>query len=369
MALRLANQKEFYNIISTETTRLTGAVEKLMEFLREEDEARAIDRAMHTFLEFVAELLGLGVCSVMVSDDLTGELAMAGAVGLDNDVVKKTRIKLGDRIAGRVALEGKPVLIEDIEKEPSVGKKSISRYNTKSLLSLPLKLRDKVIGVLNLNNKKTAEPFSNRDLRLASAVCDRVAYVIEKLHTGERSHEDRKKFIASLEQILAALKRYHKKDRRFQDLMDGMIDRLDLSDEEKKTAVYVSAIYDLGLVAGGDTILKKDRLLPAEARIVRAHPFTTVDLISSFEFSEEVKEAILHHHERYDGTGYPDGLKYEQIPPVSRALSVVDAYCSMTGERPYRKPLTKDKALQEITFRSGTAYDPKAVSALVNCVA
>src|SRR5512135_2917312 len=132
------NQKEFYSIISAEANRLTGAIEKLIEFLKAEEEARAVDRAIHTFLEFVAELLGLGVCSVMLSDELTDELVMAGAVGLDNEMVMKTRIKVGERIAGRVALENKPLLIKDIETEPAIGKKSIPRYNTKSLLSLPL---------------------------------------------------------------------------------------------------------------------------------------------------------------------------------------------------------------------------------------
>ncbi len=363
------NQKEFYNIISAEANRLTGAVEKLIEFLRAEDEARAVDRAIHTFLEFVAELLGLGVCSVMLNDELTDELVMAGAVGLDNEMVMNTRIKVGERIAGRVALEGKPLLIKDIETEPAIGRKSIPRYNTKSLLSLPLRFRDKVIGVMNLNNKKTAEPFNDQDLRLASVVCERVSYVIGKLHSGERTPEERSRFLSSLEHLVATLKRYHKKDHRFQELMGKVIDRFELTEEEKEMAVYVSMIYDLGLVSGGDAILKKEKLHPAEARSVKAHPHTTVDLISSFEFSEDVKEAILHHHERYDGTGYPDGLKYDQIPPVSRALSVVDAFCSMTGERPYKKTLPREGALQEITLRSGTAYDPKAVKALVSCLA
>jgi transcriptional regulator with GAF, ATPase, and Fis domain len=127
-----------------------------------------LDRSMDSFVEFISELLDLDICSVMLSDDLTSELTVKSAVGLDEDIVKKTKIKMGDKIAGWVALEGKPLFIENIEKDPRFTQKSTSQYTTKSLMSLPLKRDDRVIGVLNLNNKKTSEPFTSQDYRIAS---------------------------------------------------------------------------------------------------------------------------------------------------------------------------------------------------------
>jgi HD-GYP domain-containing protein (c-di-GMP phosphodiesterase class II) len=85
--------------------------------------------------------------------------------------------------------------------------------------------------------------------------------------------------------------------------------------------------------------------------------------LNVFEFSEDIKKIILHHHERYDGTGYPAGLKQKEIPFISRVLSVVDSYYGMISEKPYRKSASYSEALSEIKAGSGTQYDPEVVEA------
>jgi HD-GYP domain-containing protein (c-di-GMP phosphodiesterase class II) len=99
-------------------------------------------------------------------------------------------------------------------------------------------------------------------------------------------------------------------------------------------------------------------------RSIKVHPYTTIDLLSSFEFSDDVKKAILHHHERYDGTGYPDSLAADKIPFISRVIAVVDAFCALIGDRPYRSALKKSEAMTEIRNGSGSLYDPIIVKAL-----
>ncbi len=323
-----------------------------------------INTVTEMFTEFISELLDLNICSLMLMDELTGDLTIKSARGLDDDIVKRTRIKPGDRISGWVALEGKPLLIEDVETDSRFGKKNISRYNTKSLLSLPLKIEDRVIGVLNLNNKKTAEPFTTRDFYIVSAICERFSYFIERLYSDEYKEQDFKRFVTSFDNLLNAGKKYQKKISLFPDLMLKIMDKLSAKESDKKLSLYISMIYDLGLMLIDENILSKEKLLPSDIRTLRVHPYTTVSLLNSFEFSEDVKEAILHHHERYDGTGYPDGLKGEDIPFISRVLSVVDSFCSMITKRPYRNAFTTDKALHEIKKFSGSIYDPMVVNAL-----
>ncbi|MCC6347157.1 MAG: HD domain-containing protein, partial [Nitrospirales bacterium] len=135
-------------------------------------------------------------------------------------------------------------------------------------------------------------------------------------------------------------------------------------EEEAGLAAYLSLIYDIGLMLVDRSVLEKEKLLPSEARTLRAHPYTTVELLQGIEFSGEVKRAIVHHHERYDGTGYPDGLKGEEIPFLARVLAVADAFHAMTGERPYRKRLAREEALDALNRDAGTLYDPKVVDAL-----
>lgn len=327
-----------------------------------------IDLTMEKFMEFISELLDVNTCSIMLDNKLTGELTIKSSRGLGEDVVNSTRIRFGDSVAGWVALEGKPLLIEDIEADPRFMRKSISQYNTKSLISLPLKINGKVIGVMNLNNKKTADPFTEEDLSLASLLGERITNFIETLNAGEYFDEDLKQFMSAFDNLLNAektyQKKYHKKRGVFLALLTRTMERLGADDEQKKIAHYVSMIYDLGLMIIDDSVLNKEILTHSEKCTVKAHPFNTIGLLNNFEFSEEIKKIILHHHERWDGTGYPDKLKGTEIPFISRVLSVVDAYCAMTSERPYRKILSPEEAFEEIKRNSGSIYDPSVVSAL-----
>lgn len=181
-----------------------------------------VDRSMDSFVEFISELLDLDICSIMLSDELTSELTVKSAIGLDDDIVKRTKIKFGDKIAGWVALEGKPLFIEDIENDPRFAKKSISQYTTKSLMSLPLKIGDRVIGVLNLNNKKTSEPFTKRDYSLASILSEKISQFIELLSSDNYREDDLKKFIASLDSLFTA----EKADRTKKDLVLELADKI-----------------------------------------------------------------------------------------------------------------------------------------------
>lgn len=324
----------------------------------------AIDTTTNMFMEFISEILELNICSIMLADDITGELTIKSARGLDDNIIKRTRIRLGDSIAGWVALEGKPLLVENIENDSRFSKRSISQYSTKSLLSIPLKVQDKIIGVINMNNKKTGDMFTERDLEVALTLVERISHFIEKLYSGEYKENEFKKFISSFEALLNAEKNYFKKGRFIPDLMAAIMDKLGADEKDKKTAVYVSTIYDLGLMLIDDEMTKNKKLMPAEKNTLKIHPYATVDLLKNFEFSDDVKKAILHHHERFDGSGYPDKLKGDEIPFISRVLAVVDAYCAMITDKPYRKALTKYEAMQEIKKESGSVYDPKVVMAL-----
>lgn len=181
-----------------------------------------VGQSMDSFVELISDLLDIDICSVMLSDELTNELTVKSAVGLDDDIVKRTRIKLGDKIAGWVALEGKPLFIENIESDIRFAKTNISQYTTKSLMTLPLKVGDRVIGVLNLNNKKTAEPFSEGDYLIASQMSDKISHFIELLQSETFDEKDFKQFITSLSGMLDADDAYHAK----RDILSTFVDKI-----------------------------------------------------------------------------------------------------------------------------------------------
>lgn len=331
-----------------------------------------VEAALGKFNDLMAELLCVDTCSIMLASESTGEFTIMTAKGLDEEIVRNASIRFGDSVAGWVALEGRPLLVNDIEKDPRFARKNISQYNTRSLLSVPLKVKGAVVGVINFNNKKSATTFTEEDLVLASALSDRLAHLIDRLRSGEYRYADLKRLLGSFDGILLAGKgyseRYGKKKGMFAETMSKIIERLGVSDEYKKDTAYISAVYDLGLMVVDHNILSKKTLNQSDVNVIKNHPRNSVELLDAFEFSDHIRKVILHHHERFDGKGYPSGLKGEDIPLLSRAVSAVDAFCGMTNKRPYGKVHSIKKALDEIKKRSGSVFDPMIVEALEGAV-
>ena len=323
-----------------------------------------VNTVMGMFVEFISDLLKLQTCSIMLYDDITGELIIKSSKGLSDHIVKHTRIKPGDKIAGLVALKGEPFYVKDIESDLGGERKNLQRYSTHSFISLPLKIKNKTVGVLNLSNKKNAEPFLETDFEIASLMSDRISYFIEKFSLQDYNAAYSRQFMQSFESLLRIQKKYHKKHSMVSDVMMKMLDTLGMSKADRKIALYLSMVYDLGLMLVDDNIFLKNELSAGEELSLKLHPYDTVLLLDSLEFSDAMKLAILHHHERFDGAGYPDGLKGEEIPLLSRVLSVVDSFCAMMSERSYREKFTKEQALKEIMKGSGSLYDPVVVKSL-----
>jgi hypothetical protein len=326
----------------------------------------AINATLEMILEFTSELFGANTCSLMLADELSGDLVINCARGLDEEIIRRTRISVPSRIAGWVAQEGKPLLVKDIETDPRFRKRNLdAQYNTKSLLSFPLKVGERMLGVLNLNNKKTGEPFTDRDLRVGTLLIERVTAFVENLYTDSWTDEELGRLLQSLDSLINAERKYPKKDSRLTWLMERLLEQLEVGEEELGVALYISMIYDLGLMLVGSGVLEKMApLSPLEESSLRAHPYSTLGLLGDFEPSQTVRKVILHHHERYDGTGYPDGLKGEEIPFLSRVLAVVDAYSALTEARPYRSALSGEAALGELRKGAGKQFDPSVVDAL-----
>jgi two-component system cell cycle response regulator len=144
--------------------------------------------------------------------------------------------------------------------------------------------------------------------------------------------------------------------------------RLGLGRERLERLRVTALLHDVGKIAIPDSILHKDgRLAPREREQMRQHVAVGRDILAAAGFTDEASW-LLHHHERWDGRGYPDGLRAESIPLESRIVAVADAFEAMTGGRPYRAQITDEQALAELSERSGTQFDPACVEALAAVV-
>jgi len=142
---------------------------------------------------------------------------------------------------------------------------------------------------------------------------------------------------------------------------------LNLSDRDIENIEYTALLHDIGKIGIKDKILsKKSSLTDQEFDKIKEHTIMGAKIIEPVDFLKNSYKAIYHHHERYNGKGYPDGIKSEGIPILARIIAVADAYDAMGSDRPYRKKLNKDKILKELKDQSGKQFDPEAVKALIS---
>jgi len=147
----------------------------------------------------------------------------------------------------------------------------------------------------------------------------------------------------------------------------ALAQELNLSDKDIENIEYTALLHDIGKIGIADNILgKESSLTNKEFDKIKEHTAMGAKIIEPVDFLKNSYKAIYHHHEKYNGKGYPDGLKSEDIPLSARIIAVADAYDAMGSDRPYRKKLNKDKILKELKEQAGKQFDPEIVKALIS---
>ncbi len=145
--------------------------------------------------------------------------------------------------------------------------------------------------------------------------------------------------------------------------------QMNLSQEEREMLDIAAGLHDIGKLAiSNEILLKPSVLTPSEGAEVQRHPTKAVEMLRFLDFLKDVLPNIEYHHERYDGKGYPSGLKGEQIPLGARILAVADAYDALTSERPYRPALSNGRAMETLKQGAGSQWDPIVVEAFLSAL-
>jgi putative nucleotidyltransferase with HDIG domain len=149
----------------------------------------------------------------------------------------------------------------------------------------------------------------------------------------------------------------------------AVAERLGLAEDEIAAIKLGALFHDIGTIGVPETVLRKPGALDeGEWNEVRAHATIGANLLSNVPMLERVRPIVLSHHERYDGTGYPSGLKEDQIPLAAQIIAVADAFQAMTAERPYRSAMSRADALRELRANAGTQFNPVVVEAFIAAV-
>lgn len=332
-----------------------------------------IKELLSFFVNLLASQLGAKRVSLMLLDEETGELAMAASVGIDAEVVQNYRAAKGEGIAGWVIEKGEALLVENIDEDSRFKKHTDRFYDSDSfisaplLLSVPIQFHKKTLGVINFNNKQGGGVFSKNDLEFVTILTRQAAIAIENARLFQQLKDTHFQAITALGEALEAKDTTtgRHSDRLLNFAMQ-IADRLDLEEDQREHLRYAAVLHDIGKIGVPEHILQKPgKLTPEEFDEIRAHPHLGAELVKRIRFLEPVAPLIYSHHEWYDGKGYPRGLAGEEIPIEARIVAVLDTYDAMTSDRPYRRSLGRERAIQELKDWSGRQFDPKVVDAFV----
>jgi putative nucleotidyltransferase with HDIG domain len=326
-----------------------------------------LEETLNTITNKVAEVLRLEVCSILLFDEKNQYLTIVASKGLNPDIIQETRVKKGSRISGWVLEHEEALFVPDIESDERFRARNNERYYTRSFISVPLIVKDTAIGVININNKHTKEPLTNDDFRLIKGIAKEAAIVI----ANARLFSDLKKTymdtVISLTSAIDAKDHYtHWHSQQVMNFATAIAHEMGLSELEIDNIKQACLLHDIGKIAVQDNVLTKPgNLLPAEWEEMKSHVNKSVDILRPLGFLKEVLRLIEQHHERYDGKGYPNQLKEDQILLGARIMTVADSFSAMVSKRPYRDALPREIALEELLKNKGTQFDPQVVDVFI----
>ncbi|MBA3035942.1 MAG: response regulator [Desulfobacterium sp.] len=252
----------------------------------------------------------------------------------------------------KVADEGIPLIIK-------------SNNNFSSTMAVPLKIKSNTFGILVLFINDNARYFINKDLYYMNFLLNKASSLVENQVLYENIFENLFSTLYAFVKIIEAKDPYTKQHSHRVSLYARLIgSTIGCSPEDIEKLNISGILHDIGKIGTPDSILlKPGKLTDEEYDIIKKHPGIGSNIIGHLGMWFDECKIIHHHHERFDGRGYPDGLKGEDIPMLSRILSVADVYDALTSDRSYRKKMENNVALTIIKENTGSQFDPKVVDA------
>lgn len=342
-----------------QVTSQVSHLEALYQLGRILNSSLSLDEILPTALTQTLDLLEAKTASVMLLDEKGEELRIRLAHGLSADIVENTKVKLGERVSGRVAATGEPVLIKGSEGD-----------DMDSSICVPLLANQQVLGVLNIRTKADGSDFTQQDLDLASQLANIAAAAIENASLHDELQALFLSTVSAMANSIDARDPYTKgHSERVTSYAVMIAEELKLSPEELERLRYAGLLHDIGKIRIRDHILHKPgRLTDAEFDEMKKHPEYGVEIMEPVKAFQTILPAMLHHHERFDGRGYPHGLAGADIPLSARILCVADCFDAMTSDRPYRKGMPVEAAVNELDKNKSSQFDPELVEIFLKLV-
>ena len=310
---------------------------------------------------------------LMLRDPKNGILQPRISRGIDHLNLDAEITKVSQTIVRKVSSTGESVLTTNAQADPRFeNQMSVATYQLRSILCAPLKLRNEMIGVIYVDNRAHTGIFRESDLELINAFADQAAVAIDNARLFDdlqaSNRELEKAYQATLEGWVRALDMRDKETEGHTQRVTKLTERLARSmgvDGDELLHIRRGALlHDIGKMAIPDGILlKPGKLTDDERLLIQQHPLYAYEMLNPIDFLLPAIDIPYCHHEKWDGTGYPRGLRGEDIPFSARIFPVIDVWDALISDRPYRKGLPQDEVRHHIQADSGKHFDPRVVDA------
>ena len=362
--------KKKYNAEPTRVSVCRQQLDALMKVMHEINSSRGLRETLVKVLDLEIELTHAERGFIMLRES-NGVCMVEAARNMAQKNLDESDFSISQTIVRSVTQTGRAVLTSDAQEDPRFeGEKSVVANNLRSIMCAPLKLKEKIIGVVLVDSRVRSNLFQPSDLEMLSAFANQATVAIDnaRLLDGlERAHEE---LMTAYDETLegwASFIELKDKDteghtRRVTYLTEMLAKKMGVSGEELVHIKRGAVLHDIGKMGVPDHILKKPGSLSSDERLVmEVHPDLAKDVLKKISFLHPAIDIPYSHHEKWDGTGYPQNLKGKEIPIAARIFAVVDVWDALTSKRLYRNPASPQEVRKFIRSQSGKHFDPEVV--------
>ncbi|NNE09454.1 MAG: HD domain-containing protein, partial [Gemmatimonadetes bacterium] len=311
-------------------------------------------------LETLSRVSGADGCSIALADWSQELLVFQNGRKVTRQTHSHDTILMQGSLGAQVLKSDGPRVVGDMTHDPQYRFPDwIRQHGFSAAGCFPLGARGRILGVLTLYFRRP-RTWTDPEKELLRGMAQSISAAIDNSLLLSESRNNSLSTVQALVRSLEArdsVTSHH--SLRVTQYATLLGEQMKLSSRQMRALQYGAMLHDIGKIGISTEILnKKGPLTEAEYEVVRQHPIIGARIVESVDFLREAVPVIRHHHEQYDGKGYPDGLKGEQIPLIARVVCVPDFFDALTSDRPYRAALDPEIAIAEIREGAGTAFDP-----------
>ncbi len=295
--------------------------------------------------------------AIMLHEEAGNELTTRECKGRDRETALTFRTDAASGLLGGIFRSGEAITISDMGDE----ERRAFPYPVRSIICVPLVTDDKGIGMLVASDKISGEEFWSHELKLMGVFALEAAAAIRKAQLYEEINALFMHTVQALASAVDAKDPYtYGHSNRVARFTASICEGLGMGRKEARQAELAAILHDIGKIGTPESILQKPgRLEPDEMQKIREHPAKGAQILAHISELRDVIAWIRHHHEWYDGNGYPDGIDGDEIPLQARIIAIADSFDAMTSDRPYRKGMSPGEAIRNMEGFSGSQFDPR----------